>query len=61
MYAVDGMGSAMAAAMRGTTVGVRGADAICCLLLERSDLSYIGRHAGRKPMETHAIKGELRE
>ena len=47
MYAVDGMGSAMAATVGGTMV-VAQADAIFLVFVvyfrERSDLSYIGTH-----------------
>ena len=60
MYAVDGMGSAMTATVGGTMVAAQ-ADAIFLVrLLERSDLSYIGTHAGGRPTETHAIKGRIK-
>ena len=47
------------ATARGTAMAVRGSDVICCVsFLERSDLSHIGTHVGRRPMETHVNKGE---
>ena len=61
MYAVDGMGSAMTATARGTTMVAAQADAIFFVcLLERSDLSYIATHAGGRPTETHAIKESIK-
>ena len=37
------------------------ADAIFLVfLVERSDLSYIGTHAGRRPTKTHTIKGRIK-
>ena len=60
MYAVVGMGSAMTATVGGTMVAAQ-ADAIFLVcLLERSDLSYIGTHAGGRPTKTHTIKGRIK-